>query len=138
MVGKIYELKNRLIEQLEKDARDKGVDRLDGDMVDMVKDLACAEKDCWEAEYYRSVTEAMDGASGYMPMGYQGQGGSSMGYRMSGRGSGNQYGGRRGYSEGSYGYNDGDPMEHLRTAMQGASAEERERMKAEARKVLGM
>lgn len=136
MVNKIYELKNRLIEQLEKDARDKGVDRLDGEMVDMVKDLAEAEKCCWEAEYYRSVVEAMDGASGYMPMGYQGQGGS-MGYRAGGRGSANQYGGRRGYSDGGrYGY-DGDPMEHLRMALQGASAEERERIKAEARKVIG-
>ncbi len=135
MVDKIYQLKNAILQELEKAAHDKGADRLDGDMVDMVKDLACAEKDCWEAEYYRNVVEAMDGAAGYSPMGYQpAQGGQAnrMGWQ-------NQYGsgrgGRRGY-DGSYGYQ--DPLEAVRSAMQGAAPEERERMKGELRKLAGM
>ena len=31
-----------------------------GEAVDMIKDLACAEKDCLEAHYYKTVVEAME------------------------------------------------------------------------------
>lgn len=128
MVGKIYEIKNRALEALEKQMGDKGAERMDPELVDAVKDLAEAEKSCWEAEYYRSVVEAMNGSSGYMPMGYQGM---RAGYQ-------NQYGsggnGRRGYS-GSYGYQ--DHMEALRQSMQNATPEERERMRQELRGMTG-
>ena len=145
MVEKIYEIKNRLIEKVEEEMREKGADRIDPEMVDMIKDLAEAEKSCWEAEYYRSVSEAME-SSGYMPdmsYGYQGQGGPQggsggsqggsqgygmMGYRQYGRGSANQYGGSGGRR--GYGY-DGDPMQMLREAMQSADPQEKERMKKE-------
>ena len=147
MVEKIYNLKNAVIEQLEKDMKEKGPERIDPEMVDMVKDLAEAEKSCWEAEYYRSVSEAME-SSGYMPemvYGYQGQGvgqggsrgvsggpmGYGMGYRQSGRGSANQYGGsRRGY-----GY-DGDPVQMVREMMQSADPTEKERMKRELQQLV--
>lgn len=33
-----------------------------GKAIDMVKDLACAEKDVWEKCYYKSIVEAMEGA----------------------------------------------------------------------------
>lgn len=128
MVEDIYEIKNRIIERMEDDLQ-QGTERLDvkefGMLADMVKDLAEAEKSCWEAEYYRSVTEAM--GSGYSSgMGYEGmgyaqrggqngnQGGNRSGYRQSGRGSANQYGGsRRGYRMGH-----SDAMDMLRMEMQ--------------------
>lgn len=123
MVGEIYEIKNKVIEQVMKDLKDKGADRVDGDMVDMIKDLAEAEKSCWEAEYYRSVVEAMNGPSGYMPAGYQGQGGRS--------GWQNQYGSGRG---GRRGYGDyREAMDEVRHYMQSADPQERERMRSEMR-----
>lgn len=144
MVGKIYELKNRLLEQIEKDVAERGVERMDGEMVDMVKDLAKAEKDCWEAEYYRAVTEAMGGqnaAQGYMPEGMaygyaSGQNGGSQGAQ--GRsGWQNQYGSgysRRGY--GSMGHT--EAVEGIRNIMSMASPDEKERLKAELKPMLGM
>lgn len=145
MVEDIYNIKNQIIERIEKDISERGPERIDvsemGKLVDMVKDLAEAEKSCWEAEYYRGVSEAMDG-SGYQ-MGYQGggsSGGSSgsngsrngygyMGYRQSGRGSANQYGGRRGYQ---MGYD----IDGLKMAMQNADPQERERMKREMQQMM--
>lgn len=110
MVEVIFDLKNQLLEDLEKDAQERGIDHLDKEKVDMVKDLAEAEKDCWKAEYYRSVTEAMEGASGYSGdmmgygYGYSGMSGASGGrsgasYGGGGR-SGAQSGGRSGASRG--------------------------------------
>ena len=128
MVDKIYSIKNRLIERIEKDMQERGADRIDGEMVDMVKDLASAEKDCWEAEYYRAVTEAMDGKSGYMPDGanygpraYQGR---TYGMNRS----------RRGYD--SMGH--GDSVEGIRNILMMAGPDEKERMKSELRTMLDM
>lgn len=124
MVDRIYEIKNALIEQIEEQMHEKGADRIDGEMVDMVKDLAEAEKSCWEAEYYRSITEAME-SRGYMPEG--------MGYDM------DYPRARRGYrdSMGRYakkGYH--EEMEALRGKMETASPDEREKMKRELRQML--
>ena len=132
MVGKIYELKNRLLEQIEKDVAESGVERMDGEMVDMVKDLAKAEKDCWEAEDYRAVTQAMGGQSGYMPdgMGYR----DAMG-RYAKAGWQNQYGSgyRRGY-DGMSGH--GDAVEGIRNIMSMATPEDKERIRAELRSMM--
>ena len=136
MVDKIYDIKNKLLEHIEKEMGERGPERLDGDMVDMVKDLAEAEKCCWEAEYYRAVTDAME-SRGYMPeamghyygMGYDGQdmrGGNST--RRGYRDSMGRYA-RRGYHE---------EMESVRQAMETASPEEREKMKRELRQMLDM
>mgnify|MGYP006916039935 CR=1 FL=1 len=66
MVESIYTTKNKILEHIENEI--KNMDRVNvhelGELVDMVKDLAEAEKSCWEATYYKSVSEAMD-ASGY-------------------------------------------------------------------------
>lgn len=139
MVEVIKMLKDALLESMEKEVSERGVERLDPDMVDMVKDLACAEKDCWESEYYRSVTEAMD-KQGYQDMGYNGQNGygyrDSMG-RYARRGWQNQYGSgysRRGYD--TMGHN--DSIEGIRNMVNMANPEEKERMKAELRSMLGM
>ena len=98
MVEKIYDIKNQILQRVDKDIQERGVDRMDvkeiGEMVDMVKDLAEAEKSCWEAQYYRSVTEAMSGnASGYSQMG----GGSRQGYSSQMR---------QGYQQGSMGHSE--------------------------------
>lgn len=135
MVEAICDLKNELVEHLVKDVSERGIERLDKDKVDMVKDLAEAEASLWKAEYYREVSEAMEDRSGYDGMGYsQGmRGGSSggYGYRASGRGSANQYGGRRGYS---MGYD----LEGLKAAMQSADPQEKERMRRELQQMMAM
>lgn len=98
MVHKIAELKNKVLEHMEKNISDQG-GRIDsnemGKLADIVKDLAMAEKECWEASYYEAVTEAMD-AQGYTPEG--------MGY------DGMVYDGQRGYQNGRQGYRGRDSM----------------------------
>ena len=67
MVENIYAIKNRILNHIEREAED--LNRINvkelGEMVDMVKDLAEAEKNCWEASYYKATSEAMDSYSGY-------------------------------------------------------------------------
>lgn len=108
MVGEIYELKNKILAQVKKEITERGVEKMDveevGKMVDMVKDLADAEKNCWKADYYRAVTEAMGSqgySQGYTPMGYaaDNRGPVPMGYAYGyqGRDANGRYNGRRGY-----------------------------------------
>jgi predicted Rossmann fold nucleotide-binding protein DprA/Smf involved in DNA uptake len=103
------------------------------------------------AKVAASVTEAMDeygydDGMNYAQGGGQGQQsgqgnrrgygrgqGSRRGYR--GRDSMGRYTSRRGY-DGSYGYH--EHMEDIRSEMQSASPEEREKMKRELREMLGM
>lgn len=148
MVEKIYDIKNKALQRMEQAIAERGVDRMDvkemGELADIVKDLSEAEKACWEAEYYRSVTDAME-SSGYMPdgMGYDGQDGSG-GVRRTGGRSGyrdsmGRYasrGGRRGY-DGGYGYQH-DPMQAVRDDMSTATAKDREKMMRELRTMVGM
>ena len=51
----------------------KGVDSADteesGKVIDMIKDLAQAQKYCWEACYYKTLIKAMEDAD-YQRMGY--------------------------------------------------------------------
>ena len=118
MVELIREIKDVLLEQMDKDVQERGVDRIDPDMVDMVKDLADAEKSCWEAEYYRSVTEAMENRSGYTQNRMQ-RGGM---------------GARRGYNMMGY----SDELDGIRNIMMTAGPDEKERMRAELRSMLNM
>ena len=142
MVERIADEKNKILEYMDKALDKYGPDKMNveevGKLADAVKDMAEAEKACWEAEYYRSVTEAMEGPSGYMPegMGYGGRmaGRGRMGYNRS-RDSMGRYTSRRGY-DGSYGYH--ERMEEIRSEMQGATPEEREKMKRELRQMLDM
>ena len=144
MVEKIYDLKNLLIEQAERDAREKGASRLDPELIDGIKDLAAAEKDCWEAEYYRSVSEAMEG-SGYSGdmMGYNG----SMGAQTGSRGSNGREWSQNGSQSGSRGYRDSmgryarrgygsgyqEHVDALRMELQNADQQEREHIMQELR-----
>lgn len=134
MVDKIYEIKNKLIEQVEQQMRDRP-DRVDKEMVDAIKDLAEAERNCWEAEYYRSVSEAMEGGSGYS--GYSGgssYGGSSSDGRSGWQnqyGSGRNSGGRRGYDGSSRTMGYQEAMDTMRHYMHNSDPAERERMRGE-------
>lgn len=146
MVQLIKETKDTVLERLDKSINEKGPERMNvqevGMLADVVKDLAEAEKACWEAEYYRTVTEAMqDGSMGYDDaMGYRdgggsqgGQrGGSRSGYRMGYRGQSRDSMGR--YT--SRGYH-GDPMEDVREMMETADPTERERIRKRLREMAG-
>lgn len=149
MVEEIYDLKNQLLESIAKEIDERGIERLDKEKVDMVKDLSEAEKSCWEAEYYRSVTEAME-SSGYD--GQMGMRGNQMGYDgMSGaqgssRGGSNR-GGSQGSSRGRSGYRDSrgryarrgygsgyhEHIEALKMELQNADQQEREQIMNELR-----
>lgn len=99
MVERIKDLKDEILMQAEQEMHERG--QVNPESIDAVKDLAEAEKACWEAEYYRSVTEAMeDGQMGYDDgYGYArgGQGGrGGYGYDQYGY----ERGGRRGYNQG--------------------------------------
>lgn len=63
MVEEIYALKNKILQHVERET--ENMDRINvhetGELVDMIKDLAEAEEYCWEASYYKAVTEAMQG-----------------------------------------------------------------------------
>jgi hypothetical protein len=154
MVEKIAEDKNRILEYMGKTIDKYGPDKMNveevGKLADAIKDMAEAEKACWEAEYFRSIAEGMDaygyegmgydqsdsnggissggGRSGYERRGYE-QGG--YGYRRSGRGSANQYGGsRRGYRMGHQ-----DAIESLRMEMQEADPQRRQQLMQEIRQM---
>lgn len=154
MVEKISEDKNKVLAYMGKSLEKYGPDKMDvaemDKLADIVKDLAEAEKACWEAEYFRSIAEEMD-AYGYEGMGYA-QGGSNgstssgggrsgyerrgyeqggYGYRRSGRGSANQYGGSRsGYRMGHQ-----DAIESLRMEMQEADPQRRQQLMQEIRQM---
>lgn len=159
MVEKLKDLKDELLMQAEQDMHDNG--SVDHMMIDDIKDLAEAEKACWEAEYYRSVTEAMeDGQMGYDDgMGYRGgrgrvrsgynQGGyeqgrgyrrgyereSRRGYRGQPRDSMGRYTSRRGYRRSeSYGHQ--DMMAEIRQMMETADPQEREQLKMQLRQMM--
>lgn len=142
MVELIKETKDTVLERLDKSINEKGPERMNvqevGMLADVVKDLAEAEEACWEAEYYRSVTEAMqDGSMGYDEgMGYSREGGqrggSRSGSRMGYRGQPRDGMGR--YS--SRGYH-GDPMEDVREMMETADPQERERIRKRLREMAG-
>lgn len=135
MVDRIYTLKNQVLERIMKDVEERGIERIDGDMVDIVKDLAEAEKSCWEAEYYRKVAEAMEGSSGYSGM--RGSTGMRSGYGA-GTGSSAGYGGQTsapGVYMGSSGHT--SVIDPLRTALQSASPDERQRLRNEIMTTIG-
>lgn len=151
MLENINNAKEKVLERMEKAIGPNGVERMDvaemEKLADIVKDLSEAEKECWEAQYYMSVTHAMNSGSGYTTDTYGSQGymPEPMGYDMvrttygrSGyRDSMGRYATRpsnMGYDGMRYGYD----MQGLREAMSTASPEEREKMMREMRTMLGM
>ena len=150
MVETIKSLKDSLLRHMEKDVSERGAEYLDPKMVDMVKDFAEAEKECWEAEYYRNAAEGMESRMGYdsMPYSYtypvsygynSGNQNNAQGYsRNSSSGWANQYGSgmsaRRGY--GSMGHQDAE--EGIRSILETAKPDEKERIKQMLRREMGM
>ena len=139
MVENIYELKNKIIKQVEKETAD--MQRMDvkevGELVDMVKDLAEAEKSCWEASYYRKVTESMGQGSGYSGSSMGGGTGSSAGYGSQQGGSMRQGYGTQSMRQGYGTMGHTDLMEPLRMAIQQAGPDERERLRNEVKTIIG-
>ena len=123
MVNRISEIKNRVLDFLDHEVQE-GSERIDietvGMLADVVKDLAHAEKNCWEAEYYYSIVDAMDKRSGY---------GSST--RHSGRHHLSGYS-RMGYQEGHE-----DAVDHLLAAMKGMNEEEKMRARERLLSAMG-
>jgi hypothetical protein len=148
MVELIRSTKDTVLERLDKAINEKGADRMNvqevGMLADVVKDLAEAEKSCWEAEYYMSVTEAMqDGSMGYEDaMGYrQGNSGSDRGgrgyrrgYRGQSRDSMGRYTSRSGYRR-MDGYGHDDVMMDVREMMETVDPQEREEIKRKLREM---
>ena len=160
MENRIYEMKEQLVRTAQQQLS-HGIENVDthemGMVVDMIKDLAEAEKACYEAEYYASVVDAMeeaeeerwgyddgrDGRQGFHdPQRYYDGGGESpmgsagrMGYK-------NQYGNwranpggrrkprrmRRGYSE--------ESVENLRAMMEDADPARREQLKKDIQQLM--
>lgn len=118
-MDEIMKLKDKVLEQMRKTAEEKGADRIDPEMADIVKDLS-------EAAYYCKVTEQMGQPSGYQ-MGYM-QDGMRYGYME-------PMGYQARDSRGRYmGY--GDAVEGVRNILGSATPEEKERIKAELRSMM--
>lgn len=110
MVEEIYKMKNEILQQAKKELEERGPERMDvdrlGEMVDMVKDLAEAEKSCWEAQYYRNaVSEAMQEKYGYTQVstGSPANGGGNVGRSGYGMPQASE---RQGYGMGRMGHDD--------------------------------
>lgn len=102
---RIYQMKEKLIQEAmdRMQSMDGGSIEQMGQIIDMIKDLAEAEKSCLEADYYESVVEAMEEGSEDR-YGYDGGGSSGGGSREGSRGrsgyrmeSSDGEGGRMGY-----------------------------------------
>lgn len=149
MIDNICKMKDKLCEYAHQQMQ-QGLDRVDtremGAVIDMIKDLAEAEKSCVEADYYESVVEAMEdggrygydeggspgGRPGYHMESPDGEGGR-MGYR-------NQYGNwpanpknrrrmrRRGYAE--------ESVENIRSMMEEADPARREQLKRDLEELM--
>lgn len=160
MVEDLKKTKDMFLTHMEKMIAERGgVDRVDvklmGEYADIVKDMAEAEEKCWKAEYYKTVTEAMQrGGSepaGYTQMGSGGGqgGGGRMGYNGGSGSSAN--GGRMGYgSQGGtgggrmgYGGQDGmmghsDPVAAIRDMLATGSPEMRAQIRNELTDMISM
>lgn len=129
MLDKIYDIKADVLERLQKAVEERGLERMDiGEVADVVKDLS-------EAEYYCSVTDAMD-SYGYTPETRNGmwEDDRRYGYRDS-QGRYSTRANRRGYPR-RMGHM--DSVETIREELHSATPEERENLKQELRQLLGM
>lgn len=146
-------VRDGLLIECAKDQLSRGVENVNthemGQVIDMIKDLAEAEKACWEACYYKSVVDAMDEESWGGRYGYDdgvrsgdGRGGSHqdrMGYKNQygnfpanpknrGRSYSSRMGGRRGYSE--------ESIDNIRDIMRNADPARREQLKKDLHELM--
>lgn len=155
MENEIYEMKDQLV-RLAKQQLNRGIENVDtqemGMVVDMIKDLAEAEKACYEAEYYMSVVDAMeeaeeerygydDGQSrqGYQERYYPNEGGTD---RMGRMGYKNQYGnwranpgGRRKPRRMRQGYSE-ESIDNIKGIMESADPARREQLKKDLQQLM--
>lgn len=141
----LKETKEKLIDALN-GKMSMGIENVDaqeaGEVTDMIKDLAEAEKECWEAAYYESIVKAMkdsDDVKGYDDWRY-----ASGRYAPKGRGTYEGYtptypavySDQMGYTDRmNDGRNDmrgyeGDPMDELAKLWQEADMDTKHRMKS--------
>jgi hypothetical protein len=155
LVEQISDIKNQILEKMQQTVDERGIERMDvaeiGKLSDAVKDMAEAEKSCWESEYYRAVTEAMeDGSMGYED-GMSYAQGNQQGNQQGGRGYGRGRGGRRGYRgqprdsmgrytrrgyRGRYGHD--DMMQDIKDMLMSADPQEKEQLKQKLRQMADM
>lgn len=149
---RIYEMKNKLIEEARNrmENMDGGSIEQMGQIIDMIKDLSEAEKACFEADYYESVVEAMEGDEDRY--GYDGgsvQIGRSMRDGRYGYDDGYQKNDRMGYrnAQGQYakrptrrrmrrsGYSE-ESVENIREIMQSADPERKKQLKQDLQEIM--
>lgn len=127
MVEKIKANKDKVLEFMERELTKYGPDRMDvkemGELADIVKDLAMAEKECWEAQYYRTVTDAMQQGSS-----------ETSGYGTPSRMGYGGMGGRQGYG-GSNMMGHSDPIAAIRDMLATANPEMRSQIRNELRNI---
>lgn len=144
MVQDLKMTKDQFLTHMERLIGERGIDRVDvklmGEYADIVKDLAEAEEKCWKAEYYKTVTESMQGQqglSGYTRMG-GGSGSSANGGRMGYGSQGGMGGGRMGYvpQDGIMGHS--DPVAAIRDMLATGSPEMRAQIRNELTDMISM
>lgn len=135
-------MKDKLVDEARRQL-DKGLQGVDaqemGAVIDMIKDLAVAEKACAETEYYEAVVDAMDDGYderyGYRQPYYMGEGESNraMSERMGYRNSQGQYARkprrmRSGYTE--------ESVENIRDIMRSADPARREQLRKDLEELM--
>lgn len=143
----LKETKEKLIDALN-GKMSMGIENVDaqeaGEVTDMIKDLAEAEKECWEAAYYESVVKAMKDADNGDMKGYDDWRYASGRFAPKGRGTYDGYtptyptvySDQMGYTDRmNDGRNDmrgyeGDPMDELAKLWQEADMDTKHRMKS--------
>lgn len=138
----LKETKEKLVDAL-KAKMSMGIENVDaqeaGEVTDMIKDLAEAEKECWEAAYYESIVKAMKDEG--EKMGYDDWRYASGRFAPKGRGTyegytptyPTVYSDQMGYTDADRtnmrGYT-GDPMDELAKLWQEADMDTKHRMKS--------
>lgn len=140
MVEKLKEMKDEVLRGFEQMLDERGgIARIDvkwaGEVADIIKDLAEAENHCWEAEYYKTVTQAMQSGGG--SSGYDGSpaNGGRMGYQQPGR-MGYQGGGRSISHNEPMGHS--DPVGAIRDMLATGSPELRAQIRSELSNLITM
>lgn len=137
----LKETKEKLVDALKGNLA-TGIENVDtkeaGEVTDMIKDLAEAEKECWEAAYYESIVKAMkdDGEK----MGYDDWRYASGRFAPKGKGTYDGYTPDYPTVYSNMGYTDdtrmnnrgytGDPMDELAKLWQEADMDTKRRMKS--------
>ena len=142
MTQKIYEIKDRLLDEVKNEVESGNVNLGELNiMADVIKDLAEAEHHCWEACYYKAVVEGMEGDS-QGKMGYYGPDGSGvgsnapqrsgystmMGYNGKGQSGGSRMSGRSGYND--------QTIENIRQIMETSDPMRKEQLKQDLMRMM--